>query len=388
MNLMNRFSRWLLGFNKKEFTLKEGLCLTLGIETMYKNLAIDTCVNLIAGSLLRAELKTFEKGEEVKRDSYYLFNVESNVNQSAADFMNELVSKLVYENECLVVMLDKQLLIADSWNKKSFVVKENVYTDVIVDDLKLNKDFYESDVFYFRLNNNRISDVIDGLYNDYGKILKSTMDHYKRKNAMRLLVHMDTLRSQTDEAQEYIEDLFDEQLKNFFEAEGGAALPLQDGLAVEEIFNEKSTGSTGSDTRDIRAVIDDVFDFVAMAFHIPKGLLKGDLAEVESQTDNYLMFCLAPIAEIIEDEINRKYYTKKEYLARTYLRVDTSMLKYVDIVKFASALDKLLSSGTHSLNENRMAIGKEPVREEWADKHYITKNYAEAEGYLEGGDQN
>lgn len=386
MRLRDTFARWLWESGKKEFTLKEGLCFDLNVQIYYKKLAINTCINLIANSLARANFRTFEQGKEVKRDSYYLFNVGPNLNQNAAEFMHQLISHLVYENECLVIMQDNQLFIADDWNVKEFVFRENVYTDITIKDLSLTKAFVESDVFHFKLNNERITDIIDGLYSDYGKLVASSMGFYKRNNAMRGVMGIDSRRAQTDEDQEAIEDLFNVQLKNFFEAEGGAVLPLQDGLTLEEIFGGGNNKRAGQDSRDIRMLVDDIFDFVSMAFHIPKGLIKGDLAEVESQTDNYLMFCLAPIAEIIEDEINRKYYTKDEYLDRTYLKVDTSMIKFVDISKLANALDKLLSSGTHSPNENRVLLDKEPIEEEWANRHYITKNYAEAEEYLKGGE--
>ena len=73
----------------------------------------------------------------------------------------------------------------------------------------------------------------------------------------------------------------------------------------------------------------------------------------------------APIAELLEDETNRKYYRKENYLKRTYLKIDASMIKHVDITRLANALDKLFSSGTHSINENRNLLDKEPLEEEW-----------------------
>lgn len=383
------FRRWLVGLllpRNKSFTLKDGFYFDLSVKPYFKKLAIDTCVNLIANSLVRANFRTYEKGEEVKRDSHYLFNVQPNVNQNAGEFMKELVSKMVYENECLVIMQDDQLFIADDWTVDEYALKENVYKNVVIKDYELKKIFMESDVFHFKLNNERVTDIIDGLYTDYGKLIASGIGFFTRNNAMRALINEDALRAQTDEEQAAIDDLFNVQFKNFFDAEGGAILPIQSGLEFREVFENGSGKRAGQDSRDVRALVDDIFDFTAAAFLIPKGLIKGDLAEVEKQTDNYLMFGLMPIAEIIQDEINRKYYSKKEFLERTYLKIDTSMIKIVDITQVANALDKLLSSGTHSVNENRVYVDKEPIKEEWADRHYITKNYAEAEEYLKGGD--
>lgn len=367
--------------------LNEAICYDIGINAFYKRLAINTCINLIANSLTKANFRTFEKGKETKRNNYYLFNVEPNVNQNATEFMQQLIWNLVYENECLVIMQDKQLLVADEWTRKEFALKENIYTDIRIGDFAMNKTFVESEVLYFKLHNEKVTDLINGLYADYGKLISASMGYYKKNNALRATLNLDISRAQTDEEQEELDDLFNVQFKNFFEAEGGAVLPLQDGIELKEIFQGTSGGGSKSqNTRDIRALVDDIFDFVATAFLIPKGLIKGDLADIESQTDNYLMFCLSPIAELIEDEINRKYYSKDDYLNRTYLKVDTSMIKYVDITKLANALEKLISSGTHSPNENRALLDKEPIEEEWANRNYITKNYAEAEGYLKGGE--
>ncbi|WP_337970143.1 phage portal protein [Virgibacillus salexigens] len=369
-------------FGKSNSATLKDLCFDLGVEYYYKNLAVQACVNLIANTLVRSQFRTFEQGKEVKKTSYYLFNVQPNQNQNSSEFFHEFVSKLVLDNECLVIMQNQQLYVADEFYVERFAFKENIYKDIVVNDFQLNKTFMESDVFYFRLNNERIKDAIDSLYASYGKLLTASMNYYKRSNALRVKYKLDTILSKTDEDQEVLEEMINAQLSRFLKAEDAAALPEQDGLDIVEMFQN----SKGSTSRDTRAIVDDIFDFVSMAFHVPKGLLKGDLADVEGQTDNFIMFCVAPIAELIEDEINRKFYTKKEFLDRTYFKVDTSFIKYVDPIKLATALDKMLSSGTHSVNENRNMIGKEPLEEDWADEHYVTKNYEGIKEYLEGGD--
>ena len=120
-------------------------------------------------------------------------------------------------------------------------------------------------------------------------------------------------------------------------------------------------------------MVDDIIDFVSMAFHVPKGMLKGDVVDVSKQTDNFLMFCINPLIELITDEINRKFYTKEEYLSRTYLKVDTSRIKYVDITELANACDVFFRIGVNSINDILRMLGREPIDEEWADMRYVTK---------------
>jgi HK97 family phage portal protein len=377
----------LYSFLKSWFTpegnLNDPIFVDLAVEYHYKKLAINTCVNLIANTLVRAKIRTFENGKEIKGNNHYLFNVQPNQNQNSSAFFHEFVSKLVYENECLVIMQNGQLYVADSFEVKKYAFHENVYSKIVVNHYRLNKTFLESEVLFYELNNEKIKSVIDSLFESYGKLLTASINYYKRSNALRVLLRTKGARSQKTEEQKKLEDMFNEQLKKFMTSDSSAVLPLQDGINLEEL---QSISNSGRTSRDIRAIVDDIFDFISIAFHIPKGLLKGDVADVEGQTDNFLMFCIAPIAEIIEDECNRKFYTKEEYLKRTYLKVDTRLIKYVDIVKLANALDKLLSSGTHSVNENRSLIDSEPLEDEWANEHFVTKNYEEIKEYLKGGE--
>jgi HK97 family phage portal protein len=371
-------------FFTPEGKLSDTIVLDLAVEYHVKRLAVQSSVNLIANTLVRCPIRTYENGKEIFGNNHYLLNVEPNQNQNASQFFHEFVSKLVLDNECLVIMQNEQLYVADSFERKEYAFYENVYKNVVVNDFQLDKQFKESEVLYFELNNKKIKNVIDDLYNSYGKLITAAMNYYKRSNALRVKLKIESSGPQTDEEQANREDMFNSQLKRFLEAEGAAAWPEQDDVTLEELQNLSNSGRT---SRDIRALVDDIFDFVSTAFLIPKGLIKGDLADVEGQTDNYIMFCIAPIASQIEDEANRKIYKKDGYLKRNYLRVDTSMIKYTDIVKLATAMDKLISSGTHSANENRMLIGKEPINEDWANEHYITKNYQKAENLFEGGEE-
>jgi len=87
------------------------------------------------------------------------------------------------------------------------------------------------------------------------------------------------------------------------------------------------------------------------------------------------MFCVNPLAKLISDEVNRKYYGKRDYLARTYLRVDTSMVKAADIKDISGALETLLRIGAYTIDDCLRALGMEPLNTEWSQTRFITKNY-------------
>ncbi|WP_420972145.1 phage portal protein [Bacillus thuringiensis] len=380
---------WVRGFfgNKKTLTL-DSCFYELGVDYFYKKLAVESCIDLIANALTRCEFQTFEKGKEKRGGNHFLLNVQPNQNQNATEFMHSLVNHLIMENECVVIMQDEQLYIADSFNVTKFALKENIYNDIIIEDFTFKKSFNESEVFHFKLNDRNIMQVIDGMYSSFGKLLASSIDYYKRKNNKRLLIKGDFLRAQDPETQAAIDEMFEGQLKNWFNADkAGSAFQLQDGYVIEDMSDSKNGVSNNSTSRDVSDLINDIFNYVAIAFHVPIGILKGDVADIEKQMDSFLAFCINPIAELIQDEFNRKMYSKEEYIERTYLKIDTTKIKVVDITKLATALDKLFAIGGLSINDILIILGREPIEEEWANKRFVTKNYQEADS-LEGGEEN
>ena len=46
------------------------------------------------------------------------------------------------------------------------------------------------------------------------------------------------------------------------------------------------------------------------------------------------------------------------------------------------SIDKLISSGVECVNDVRALLGQPLINEDWAWKHFITKNYAEIEKVL------
>ena len=68
-----------------------------------RNLAFQTAVNLVANSISKCEFKTYFKNKEVKKEEYYLFNIEPNKNQNSSQFIHKWIGKLYEENECLII---------------------------------------------------------------------------------------------------------------------------------------------------------------------------------------------------------------------------------------------------------------------------------------------
>lgn len=363
--------------------------ISLLAREVYKGLAVDSCINLIANALVRCEFKTINKGKATKSDNYYLLNVAPNRNENATEFKKKMVSKLYRTNECLIVMANDQLFVADSFDVDEYVMKDSVYSQVTVGDFQFNGIFYESDVIHLKLNDKDIMKVINSFYKDYGKILESAKGIYKRSNAKKFVLKGEFLRSQNNEMQKKINQMMTDQFKPWLEADNaGAIFQLQTGYEMDDLSGSGKGGTSKQDSRDVRNLVDDVFDFVATAFHVPRGLFKGDVVDVSSQTNNFLMFCINPLVELISAEFNKKMYGHDDYLSGSYLKIDTSRIKVTDLNDMATALDKLFAIGGLSVNDIIEMVGGERIGEEWANRRFVTKNYTDASQLqnVEGGD--
>lgn len=381
MGVWSNFFSWFKGNVLPLNAVVEGLT----VEVYFKKLAVQSCINLIANTLSLSEFRTFEGGLETRKDNYYLFNVEPNPNTSASKFWRDVISKLVYNNECLIIQENDHLYAADSYTVVPGTFVENLYTDIKIGELSLRNKYRESQVIHLELHNERIREVVEGLYESYGKLITAAQKHYKRNGSKRGTLEIPANFPQTEAAQKDLHDLLNNRFKMFFEAEGGAVLPLTNGLKYVEM--DSGTQTKGSiEGRDIRAFVDDVFDYVAIAFQVPPQLLKGNVADTDKAVNNFLTFCINPLAELLSDEINRKMYGKRAYLERTYMRIDTSHIRAVDIADVANALDVLVRIGAYSVDDCLKHLGMEPLNTDWSQQRWMTKNYEPITVAVEGGE--
>ncbi len=367
-----RLFQWLKSAFDKDgiANISESFDTNILLEVYYKELAIFSAINLISKGLANSEFRTYFKNKEIKRDNYYLFNVEPNVNQNAQEFWNEAISKLVYENQVLIIQENGSFFIADSFIKGDKVLYPNEFTNVKIGTLTLNKKYYMNEVFYTRFNHQEIVELINGLYASYGKLISHAMRDFCKRGGIKGQVKIGAMLSQRFKDQEALRNFIHEKFKNYFEGQN-SILTTEEGFEFIESDKNKST----TNSEEINKLIDKVFSVTGTAFNIPKGLLMGDLADLESSLHSFETFCLDPVANMFGDEINRKLYGKKSYLEGTYLKIDTSSLEHIDILKTASNQEALIRNG-YSPNEVRRIVKFEEVDEEWANTHYITKNYS------------
>lgn len=186
-------------------------------------------------------------------------------------------------------------------------------------------------------------------------------------------------QAQTDKLfNDKLNKLLNEYFKSFFQSNNGV-LPLFEGYRYTDI-GSKTYSETSS--RDIKSQYDDVFDFTARGFSMPPALAKGDVQDTSKAVDEMLTFCLDPLCCMLQQEINRKRNGASNIKKGTYIQVNTTRVKHIDMFDIAVPADKLIGSGIYSINMLLRAVGEPEIDEEWANTHMMTKNYADIEDVL------
>jgi HK97 family phage portal protein len=353
-------------------------------EVYLRELAFWTCVNKIANAISKCEFKTYIKKKEVKGQEYYLWNYEPNQNQNATSFMNKVIGKLYRNNECLVVEVNNHIYVADSYSKEVLALKEYRFSGITFDGYELSETREMSEVMFFELNSENMRNLTNGMYETYSKLLIYAQDAYKKSRGKKGILNIGAIAQESENFDETFQELMSTHFKNFFESDS-AVLPLFDGYEYQDISESGKTYSTES-TRDIKSLADDIFEFTARAFSFPPSLAKGDVQDTGKAIDELLTFVIDPLIKMLQQEINRKRNGYTGFKAGNYVKIETLAVKHIDIFDIATPVDKLISSGAFTINDILEVLGKPKIEEDWANQHFMTKNYSKIQDLLAGLD--
>lgn len=353
-------------------------------QIAFKELALHIGISYIANTLSKCEFKTFENGKEVKDRLYYKFNVSPNPNENSSQFINKFIEKYYYDGHALIVPNNEYIYCADNFDiDDTNPLKEYIFHNVTFNCQQLKKKHKASDVFYMKLDNKNVKDLVDSLYMQYGEIISQALTSYKRSNGTKYKLLLENYRAGDANFNKIFKDVLQEQLKTFVENDN-AVYPQFKGTDLQE-FSSKNP----QDTSDIISMRKEVFEVVAQALKIPLSMMYGNITNMNEIVKVYLSICIDPLADMISEELTRKYYSFDEWKEGYYIKVDTSCINHIDILEVADKVDKAISSGVYSIDELRNRLGKEELGTEFSKAHFLTKNYALVEDILnnlEGGE--
>lgn len=374
----------LFNFLKETYYDLKTYSSNISLDVTYKTLIIEVSIDLIAKTVSRIEFQTYEKGKEVKKFNYYLFNVEANQNKSASLFWREVVNKLLRNGEALILIQDNQMYLADSFTREELVFKENIYSDITIGDYDLSDTWTERKVLYLKDDRTQIKAAIEGINRDYKKLISSSIKGYLNSKSRKGKLEIPTNLPKGIESEEQLQEYIRQTMKDFMDPEKDAVYPESDGFKYTEIQEAKGSKSNDSG-RETKNFINDMFDFIAIAFGIPPSLLKGDTVDTKDALNNFLTFCINPLAKLIQDEINRKMYGKEHFIENNYVKADTTNIKAVDLRDIANSIDLLTRNGAMTIDDILRTLGKEPIGGDIGQMRFITKNYELLDKVLKEG---
>lgn len=352
-----------------------------------KKMALETNINFIARTISQCEFRIAKDGKK-RTDSWasdwnYLLNVRPNTDQSAADFWQRFVSRLIYDNEILVILSDNNdLLIADSFSRDEYAVYPDTFRDVTVKDYTFRRVFRMDEVIHLTYNNEKLTKFMEGMFDDYGDLFTRMIESGKHSNQIRGTVSLESNQSLDEETQTRLQTFIDKMF-NAFRKSSIAIVPKVKGIEYNEVASGDKSGKSVDELTKLKK---DLTNDVANILGIPISLVHGDMAEYETALKAFIKFCISPFLKKIKDELNAKIIPKTEYINGTNIEVHG--VTETNPLEVADAIDKLRASGAYSANEIRMKLGDEPVDNPALDEYVLTKNYqsASAAGGTEGGD--
>ena len=201
-------------FKNSRVVGSETIVLDVPAGIYYKELALYTAGSLIANAISRSEIKTFKRKTEVQEGDYYLLNISPNRNETSSYFWHKVINNMIRKKEALVVDINGCLYCAESWTiDAERPILGDIYANVKIGNLTLNKKFDQSNTYMFRLDNAGLGEILDGLWDDYSKLLSSASAAFTASNGKKYKLHLTGVKAGDAEFNTYFEEVLKKQLK-------------------------------------------------------------------------------------------------------------------------------------------------------------------------------
>lgn len=352
---------------------------TLLDQIAFKELALHIGISYISNTLSKCEFKTFVDGKEVKDKLYYTLNVSPNPNKNSSQFINQFVEQCFYYGSALVVPQGDSIYCADNFDiDDENPLKEDTFYNVTFNCHTMKKKHKASDVFFFQLNNDNVKMLIDSLYAQYSDIISQALSAYKRTNATKYKMILEQYKAGDSQFAQIFNSVLKNQLKTFIDNDN-AVYPQFKGIDLQEF----QSGTSPKDTSDIISMRKETFEVVAQALKIPLSMMYGNITNMKEIRNSFLSDCIDPFADMISEEITRKYFTYDEWKKGCEVVVDTTCVNHIDLFEIMANVDKGIASGFVCVDETRKAAGLRELKTDFSTSYFMTKNYMPAEDMLD-----
>lgn len=359
-------------------------------------LAEAHAIDLIAKTIAKCEIQTFEKiKDKVKKnkgDLYWTLNIQPNLNEKGTSFIYKLVVKLLTEQRALILINKKlknnYLYVADNFDTDKNILYGKTFSNItIIDDegnsLPIHKTYNSENSIYFSIKNSDLTKASTDFQNNTNKIVKAIQKSFIRNNTSKWRLknpgNQPTLIDpETKEPVDY--GKYKEKITEGLLSEEEAIVLLSEQFGLEELNTQNRANNKNSN--DYESIFKKIGEQVAQKWNIPLDIFYGSKTEKSTGTNDFITFAVEPYFELLEDGFNLGLVGKESYLKGEYIEFNKYNITHKDILDSASGIDKLTSS-RFSRNEINELLGLPLIDEDWANEHYITKNYANVKGGAE-----
>lgn len=342
----------------------------------YEELAIYTACSYLANAVSMCEMRVFSKGKQIKNEDYYLLNVSPNKNENSNYFWHRVVNKIVRDEKgALVVEINGELHCAEDFT----VIQErpilgNVYGGVILKGgLQLNRTFQAKEVYLFKMEDECVKSLIDGMYGEYAKLLESAARSFRDTNGRKFKLKIQGIKAGDEEFANDFKEYIEKNIKMYMENEYATYVEYEGEELIEESNNKPQ--KSAEDFINLRK---DIFEIVGQAFKIPTSMMIGNMTSLKDICDIFLTFAVDPLANTITEVLNKRA-TVYEFLQGNYYKCYTGRIKHRDLFESAANVEKIIGSSLMNTDETREELEIEPINKPWSKKYYVTNNFREAE---------
>lgn len=359
------------------------------LENYIYTIAEAHAIDLIASTIAKTEIQTFEmqknKIEESRGNLYWTLNIQPNFNENGTSFLYKLVCKLLVDSSALVLINgsnNEYLYVADRFNISDKVLKEKVFTDIMISDAEGNsisatKKYTTDNTIYFCLNNKLLRTAGENFKLNTGKILKAAQGSFIKANTGKWKLKkpggqpmlMDVATGQQLDLKDYKERITDGLFK-----EDDAVILLSEMFDLTNLNQNKEKNLTDFENTFLR-----ISKTVAQKWKIPFDVFFGDFTDKSNGLNNFITFAVDLYYELIEDGFNISLVGKQSYLKGEYVKFDRSTISHRDVLDCGTGIDKL-TANKFSRNEINKFLRLPYIDEDWANEHALTKNYENVKG--------
>lgn len=363
------------------------------LQNYIYTLAEAHAIDLIAKTIAKCEIQTFEKNkdkiEKNKGELYWTLNYQPNYNENGTRFLYKLITKLLVDKTALVIInktpKTNLLYVADSYNADKEILRGKTFTNVLISDdegnsLTLRKNYNIDNTIYYSLKNSELNTASESFKVNTSKILKAVQRSFIQSNVGKW-------RLKNPGTQPTIQDAITKKPISYDEYKN----KITEGLFSEEeaivllaemfdLVNLNKDNNKNLD--DFDGIFNRICNSVAQKWNIPLDVFNGNKTEKSTGTNDFITFAVDPYFELLEDGFNVSLVGKESILDGEYIKFNRLNINHKDLIDKASGWDKLISNG-FSFNQLSEFLGLPTINDDWANEHYITKNYANVKGGAE-----